>query len=74
LLIYRNDIQRLFCVDCGFTPDVVVDGEQAQASNYNNTNAADNNNIWMIPMTQPRSEQSRQRLMAEGHQGWDQDM
>jgi Zn ribbon nucleic-acid-binding protein len=71
LLIYRSDIQRLFCVDCGYTPEET--DQDLSASNHNNR-AVGNNDIWIIPMTQPRSEQTRQRLRMQSHQGWDRDM
>ena len=72
LLIYRSDIQRLFCVDCGFTPDVT--DEESTTSDRNNNTANNDSDIWIIPMTHPRSELTRKRLMMQGHQGWDQDM
>lgn len=68
LLIYRNDIQRFFCVECGYTPERTDVKEHI--SNHNN--AADND-IWAIPITQPRSELTRQRLRLQSHQGWDRD-
>jgi hypothetical protein len=68
LLIYRNDIQILFCVECGYTPEGI---DEKTTSNHNK--AADND-IWIIPMTQPRSELTRQRLRMQSHQGWDRDM
>src|SRR5262245_49365653 len=71
LLIYRSDIQRLFCVDCGYTPEG-TDNEELTSGCNNNTAA--HNDIWVIPMTQPRSELTRQRLRMESHQGWHQEM
>lgn len=68
LLIYRNDIQRLFCADCGYTPK----GTEEETA-FNNNYAADKD-IWVIPVTQPRSELTRQRLRVQSHQGWDRDM
>src|SRR5262245_58348155 len=68
LLIYRNDIQRLFCADCGYTPDGI---DENPAFNHNKDV---DNGIWIIPMTQPRSELTRQRLRSQSHQGWDRDM
>ena len=69
LLIYRNDIEKLFCVECGYTPEG-TDEESA----YNNHNKRTDNDVWVVPLTQPRSEQTRQRLRMESHQGWDRDM
>jgi hypothetical protein len=69
LLIYRNDIQRLFCIDCGYTPE----GTEEEAAVNNNNNAV-NNGIWVVPMTQPRSELTRQRLRLQSHHGWDRDI
>jgi hypothetical protein len=67
-LIYRNDIQRLFCTQCGYSPE----GTEEKTA-VNNNHAVDNG-IWLIPITQPKSELTRQRLRVQSHQGWDLDM
>ena len=30
LMIYRNDIQRLFCADCGYTPENAIEGAEGE--------------------------------------------
>ena len=75
LLIYRNDIQRLFCAECGYTPESdTMEGAETGKAPFNSNNSAADKNIWVIPMTQPRSELTRQRLRVQSHQGWDWDM
>lgn len=74
LLIYREDIQRLFCADCGYSPENAIEGRERGEAAFNYGISAADKDIWVIPATQPRSELTRQRLRVQSHRGWDQDM
>ena len=73
LLVYRDDIRKLFCADCGYSPENSLETIEESAS-FNNRNHAADKDIWVIPATQPRSEQTRQRVRLQSHQCWDRDM
>ena len=74
LLVYRDDIQKLFCADCGYSPENAMEDTERREATFNNGNNAADKDIWVIPATQPRSELTRQRLRLQSHQGWDRDM